>query len=163
MCISQGALCCGVLSLLGLGVYVVVIVNEAALPSSRSTHLHLPHPTCNPPLPKTPNGFVQERRQEKAAERERKQEERQRRLEQLEKQLQGLEQAAADGAPADDRQDGDQDGDQAKATGDGAVTPGARSAPDDEEDDHADHEGVCMQGLAVQLCIQICPCPDYNG
>lgn len=36
---------------------------------------------------------------------------------------------------------GTQDGDQAKATGDGAVTPGDRSAPDDEEDDHADQEG----------------------
>ncbi|KAL3155881.1 hypothetical protein ABBQ32_012881 [Trebouxia sp. C0010 RCD-2024] len=81
---------------------------------------------------------LEERRQEKAAERERKQEERQRRLEQLEKQLQGLEQAAADEAPADDQnidQAGDQAGDQAKPAGDGAVTPGDRSAPDDEEDD----------------------------
>lgn len=83
---------------------------------------------------------VQERRQEKAEERERKQEERQRRLEQLEKQLQGLQQAAPDGAMTDD-QNRDQDGDQAKAIGDGAVTPGDRSAPDDEEDDDADQEG----------------------
>lgn len=59
-----------------------------------------------------------------------------------------MEQAAPNEANADDQskgQDGDQDGDQvadqAKPAGDGAVTPGDRSAPDDEEDDHADQEG----------------------
>lgn len=89
---------------------------------------------------------MQERRQEKAAERERKQEERQRRLEQLEKQLQGLEQAAPDGTPADPQhpekdQGVDQEGDQAKPVGTSAETPGDRSVPEDEEDDNADHEG----------------------
>ena len=97
---------------------------------------------------------MQERRQEKAAERERKQEERQRRLEQLEKQLQGLEQAAANGAPAGD-QDGDlaADGDQAKPTGDGTETPGDRSAPEDEDDDNADQDGVSSCNL-VKLHTQ---------
>ena len=52
-----------------------------------------------------------------------------------------MEQAATDGAPAD-KETIDQNGDQAKADGDGANTLGDRSAPDDEEDDHADQEGA---------------------
>ena len=62
---------------------------------------------------------------------------------------------------------GTQDGDQAKATGDGAVTPGDRSAPDDEEDDHADQEGKPAAAehtlfvfgfflLAVASVMQLC-------
>ena len=77
-------------------------------------------------------------------------------MEQLEKQLQGLEQAAADEAPADD-QDGDQTGDQAKPAGDDAVTPGDRSAPDDEEDEHADQEGEFDSASFLQLTT----CPSF--
>lgn len=86
---------------------------------------------------------LQEKRQEKAAERDRKQEERQKRLEQLEKQLQGLEQdsaAAGTQAGAGD-QPGDPAGNQEVAVGDGAETPGDRSAPEDDDNDNADQDG----------------------
>ena len=61
-----------------------------------------------------------------------------------------MEQAATDGATADNQ---DQDEDQAKATRDGANPPGDRSAPVDEDDDHADQEGRPTESDCLLLCI----------
>lgn len=105
---------------------------------------------------------LQERRQEKAADRERKQEERQKRLEQLEKQLQGLEEGATAAPAGSQAGDEPETGDRNKATGDGAETPGDRSGPEEENDDDDDVDNAEQDGEWSPVCDRIAHACQYT-